>query len=201
MAGKEIYIGRMIESLQSSMDEQVEAMREVAAQIVTVAQNTGQTVASLNIKAGEDFEDTFFAASQSVSSGMADGSSTTTQTSTGYSDLIKSQAAGNAVITLTGLTVDITGNVSGCGFAVLIVVDDEEVATSGRITTTSQKGAYTPPELSATIQVQNGSEIKIGLRVYAGNTKTYISGIATMPAGSIKLQYALKTLTQDGAFY
>lgn len=44
MAGKEIYIGRMIEGLQKSIDEQVQEMEQVAGILADMAANYGVTV-------------------------------------------------------------------------------------------------------------------------------------------------------------
>ena len=55
MAGKDLYIGRMLEHLQASMNAQQIAMENVSNQIMTVAKNTGQLVDHLNVKPGTDF--------------------------------------------------------------------------------------------------------------------------------------------------
>lgn len=204
MAGKDLYIGRMLEHLQASMNAQQIAMENVSNQIMTVAKNTGQLVDHLNVKPGTDFSKMSPAQSGKGQSLQGIPSNMTNLTLIPGGVSLTAQANGQVNVVLAPIVLVSGNEVSSVYVTIanIITINDVVVAKGEEQSVILGKKSYSLRGVTTVLTVKPGDVIKYGaaLRVPANfsknvNLKTEFSN------NQMDISYSLAVLTETGAFY
>lgn len=204
MAGKELYIGRMLETLQKSMDSQIRAMQTVASQIITVAENTGQTITRLNVKPGTKF---IYRTPEDVTNQIFDngtGDVPTTMTMIPGMKEITSNAMGRVTIHIEDMYLRSFTEQNGIYFNIANAVSvNGKVVETGEVINTqfAKNGSYRIPSMQKNISVAPGDKIVMGVAISAASAGYRVDIQASWQRNTQSVRYSLSTLTQDGAFY
>ena len=204
MAGKELYIGRMLETLQESMDSQIRAMQTVATQIITVAQNTGQTITRLNVKPGSDFIYRTPTVDTNQIFDNETGDVPTVITMIPGMKEITSNAMGRVTINIEEVYLRSFTEQNGIYFNIAnaVSVNGNVVETGGIVNTQFAKnGSYRIPSMTKSISVAPGDKIVMGVAISAAAAGYRVDVQASWQSNTQSIRYSLSTLTQDGAFY
>ena len=204
MAGKDIYIGRMLEHLQESMDSQIRAMQTVASQIITVAENTGQTITRLNVKPGTKFN---YKTPEDITNQIFNnetGDVPTVMTMIPGMKEITSNAMGRVTINIGEIDLRSYTAQNGTYFNIAnAVAVNGTVVETGEIVNTqfAKNGSYRIPGMKKNISVAPGDKIVMGVAISAASAGYRVDVQAAWLPDRQSIRYALSTLTQDGAFY
>lgn len=241
--GKELYIGEMLEDLQGSMAEMVaavakletsnatvvEELGKVKDEIIGVAMNTSQSIASVKIVAGEQFAIPLVPEEVILTSTTAPGGSynsagvlvginsvpaTSSRAMTVTLDKFKSFADGTAKIKILesfGLSWYYPKSwtaVSGQGYYAVIDSSGTEVAASAKTThaiprETATRINFDMPEFE--FPVVNGETYTLVFMLVVINNTSSASGMSIASYDSFKancasLYYSLTDIINDGAF-
>ena len=204
MAGKDLYIGRMLEHLQESMDSQIKAMQTVASQIVTVAENTGQTITRLNVKPGTKFN---YRTPEDITNQIFDngtGDVPTAMTMIPGMKEITSNAMGRVTIHIEEVYLRSFTQQNGIYFNIANAVSvNGNIVETGEVINTqfAKNGNYRIPGMTKKISVAPGDKIVMGVAISAASAGYRVDIQAVWQHNTQSIRYSLSTLTQDGAFY
>ena len=204
MAGKDLYIGRMLEHLQASMTAQQIAMENVSNQIMTVAKNTGQLVDHLNVKPGTDFSKMSPAQSYKGQSFQGIPSSMTSLTLLPGGVAVTAQANGQVTAVLAPIVL-ISGIDSGSPYvtiANIITINDVVVAKGEEQSVILGKKSYSLHGVTTVLTVKPGDIIKYGAALKAPSSYSKNVNLTTeFSVNQLDISYSLAVLTETGAFY
>lgn len=204
MAGKDLYIGRMLEHLQDSMSAQQIAMENVSNQIITVAKNTGQLVDHLNVKPGTDFSKMSPAQPDKGQSFQGIPSSLTSLTLLPGGVAVTAQANGQVTAVLAPIVL-ISGIDSGSPYvtiANIITLNDVVVAKGEEKSVILGKKSYTLSGVTAVLTVKPGDIIKYGAALQVPSSYSKNVNLTTeFSVNQLDISYSLAVLTETGAFY
>lgn len=190
MAGKEIYIGAMLEAFNTKMDtfsadmaESVEAMRAVESNIVKVAQNTAQLISAIKVTdINPDQEMTL-----NTSSLHFDKSTSSTSDVFVSSELeFYSFSSGTVKITIPQVKITSVGSRTVASLAIKCG-DKVTVIATGFGTTVTKNN------ISAVISVNANEKICIGFSMHT-TSSSYTANVTGDFAAGIKIEWAMANI-------
>lgn len=205
MAGKEIYIGRMLEDLQEGMSDLKSDMATMSAgmadmveKLIIVGQNTSQTIQSLKVRAADNVMALF----PGVSLSQLNNGSELTWGQTVFTFKSMSEGTARLVHPAVPITATMSGTVYGtCGIRILRKTNSQVIAT--KATSDENVSVTTAQTLSAgyiDFPVIYGQEYYIQRYVTQNNTNNTRLIATTIEANTFKLAADLVNLAAEGGF-